>query len=261
MRSGWKAAAAIGLFAALLSGCSGDEKKPSAPVTPSADSAALTALSHSADHLDTTSFAVDVVSGKSLNIKARMDSPKQLGELVMNAAAKEQTLKMVTRLIGSDVFVRIEGVQLPGVDARNWMKVDPSKISSGFQVGFAPGQNDPGGSSRMIKAINTAEALPDGRYKGTIDLTKAGTGTGLSFSSADISGLGAGASAVPFLASLDQQGRLTSLQLDLPAVTNGKAAFIDVTYSAFGQAFKVDTPPPAAVVTPPDSIYQFFGAK
>ena len=34
---------------------------------------------------------------------------------------------------------------------------------------------------------------------------------------------------------------------------------VETRYSAFGEPFEVTAPPAGQVVTPPDSVYQYFG--
>lgn len=241
----------------VLSGCSG-APAPVATEDP-ARAAAMTALAHADDHLQTESFTVEVTSGDAMRTTSRMDVPNRRAESALRqATGEEQSMTVRTRLLGDEVFMQIDGVAIPGVDAR-WMRIDPARIPRGQEVGFAPGRNDAGGADRVLAAITDASRLPDGRYRGTLDLAQVGTGTGLSFSTSDISGLGDAARAVPFLATLDERGRLTHLQIDLPAITAGKAPMVETRYSAFGEPFEVTAPPAGQVVTPPDSVYQYFG--
>ncbi|GAB7047705.1 hypothetical protein [Catenuloplanes indicus] len=254
MRSRTVAGLALAL---VLSGCSG-EPDPVATEDP-ARRAAMTALARSDDHLQTESFTVEVTSGDAMRTTSRMDVPNRRAESALRqATGEEQSMTVRTRLLGDAVFMQIDGVPIPGVDAR-WMRIDPARIPPGQEVSFAPGRNDAGGADRVLAAITDASRLPDGRYRGTLDLAQVGTGTGLSFSTSDISGLGDAARAVPFLATLDERGRLTHLQIDLPAITAGKAPMVETRYSAFGEPFTVQAPPADEVVTPPDSVYQHFG--
>ncbi|WP_051797814.1 hypothetical protein [Catenuloplanes japonicus] len=250
--------AGFALVLALVAGCDGGGPAPETTADAARESA-LTALARSADHLQTESFTVEVESGDAMRTTSRMDVPHRRAEMALRqATGEERTMTVRTRLLGDDVFMQIEGAAIPGVDAR-WMRIDQSKIKRGLEVGFTPGTNDAGGANRLLAAITDASRLPDGRYKGTVDLAQVGTGTGLSFSTSDIAGLGDAARAVPFLARLDERGRLVHLQLDLPAVTAGKAPMIETRYSAFGEPFDVQAPPADQVVTPPDSVYQYFG--
>lgn len=246
------------LVLAVVAGCDGGDPAPENTVD-TAREAAMTALARSADHLQTESFTVEVESGDAMRTTSRMDAPHRRAEMALRqATGEEQSMTVRTRLLGDDVFMQIEGATIPGVDAR-WMRIDQSKIKRGMEVGFAPGTNDAGGADRLLAAITDADRLPDGRYKGTVDLGQVGTGTGLSFSTSDIAGLGDAARAVPFLARLDERGRLIHMQIDLPSITAGKAPTVETRYSAFGEPFEVAAPPADQVVTPPDSVYQYFG--
>ncbi|MFI5838736.1 hypothetical protein ACIA8K_03320 [Catenuloplanes sp. NPDC051500] len=258
MRSRTLAGSALVL--ALLAGCGGGDPAPENTADAARESA-MTALAHSDDHLQTESFTVEVESGDAMRTTSRMDVPNRRAEMALRqATGEEQSMTIRTRLLGDDVFMQIEGASIPGVDTR-WMRIDRSKIGRGLEVGFTPGTNDAGGAGRLLAAITDARRLPDGRYKGTVDLAQVGTGTGLSFSTSDIAGLGDAARAVPFLATVDERGRLTHLQIDLPAITAGKAPTIETRYTAFGEPFDVQAPPAGQVVTPPDSVYRYFGGR
>jgi hypothetical protein len=70
---------------------------------------------------------------------------------------------------------------------------------------------------------------------------------------------GAQAQNVPFTAGLDEQGRLSALTIQLPAVDGQQAQPLEVLYTDYGT--KVEAQKPAATETTeaPDNLYTSLG--
>jgi len=72
---------------------------------------------------------------------------------------------------------------------------------------------------------------------------------------------GAAAQRVPFTAGLDEQGRLSELTIQLPAVNGQPAQPLEVLYTDYGIAVGDLTPDPATVVEAPANLYTTLGGK
>jgi hypothetical protein len=102
------------------------------------------------------------------------------------------------------------------------------------------------------------QSTGDRKYTGTLDLTKA--------TDADIvdkkivKDLGEAAKSVPFEATLDDKGRLSSLKINVPAGTKTKAQTWEVTYSDYGTAPKVEKPPAAETMEAPQAVYNLLNS-
>ena len=64
---------------------------------------------------------------------------------------------------------------------------------------------------------------------------------------------------VPFTAGLDEQGRLSALTIQLPAVNGQQSQPLEILYTDYGT--KVDAKKPAAseITEAPDSLYSSLG--
>ncbi|GID97939.1 hypothetical protein ACFQFC_17895 [Amorphoplanes digitatis] len=131
-------------------------------------------------------------------------------------------------------FTDAEGLGLPKLP-KKWMLIDPAKIKNkdDIPLGYA-GETDPGEAGAVLRAIVEVRQTGAGEFAGTTDLTRQGD---LEIVEPDrLAALGARARAVPFEATVDGQGRLTSAVVKIPAAGKFKASRYEVTYSDFGKA-------------------------
>ena len=70
--------------------------------------------------------------------------------------------------------------------------------------------------------------------------------------------LGTKAAALPFTATVDDQGRLASLKVSVPAAGEVKAYQASITMSKYGATTAQATPAAAEVVDAPAQAYDFF---
>ena len=71
--------------------------------------------------------------------------------------------------------------------------------------------------------------------------------------------MGTKAQAVPFTATVDDQGRLSALKIDLSTV-DAALSPVQTTYSDYGTTVTVTRPDPAQTTEAPDSVYQLFNS-
>jgi hypothetical protein len=121
---------------------------------------------------------------------------------------------------------------------KKWMLIDPAKIKSDdVPVGY-DNETDPGDAGAVLRAIVEVEQTSAGHYAGTTDLTQQGEAEIVD--AARLKALGEKAKAVPFEATVDDQGRLTSTVVKIPAAGKTKASKYEITYTGYGS-----TPTPA----------------
>lgn len=154
------------------------------------------------------------------------------------------------RAVGEDAWVRATGV--PGIDPGKWLHVAGERLAG---TSFDPlPEGDAAGASRYLERMADVTSTGDGTYRGTLDLTKAAA------SGVSVDVLGGKGDAVPFTATVDDQGRLSSLTIDLTAVDPALGT-VKTTYSGFGEPVTV-TPPPANEVTEaPESLTRILGGS
>jgi hypothetical protein len=120
-------------------------------------------------------------------------------------------------------------------------------------IGLRPGQIDPVNTAQLLKATTDVRATSDTSYSGSLDLSKAAGLAGLG--QVTVAASDAPVQNVPFTATLDAQGRLSTLTIDLP-----QAEPLQVTYANYGQPVTVTPPAPAEVTEAPDSFYSSLGS-
>jgi hypothetical protein len=225
--------------------------------------AAKQALSDAAAKLGATTFKINMSTGgyKGTGVAdpAAKKSQLSFGEGTASAA-------MELRMIRKDAWIKVPG--LPASDGK-WMHLDISKVRADSRLKALVSADDPGGTQGLVKAIAEADSLGGGRYKGTVDLSKSSSTKFLTDALGDQE-LKADALVVPFEATVDDQGRLTSIAVDQSelikkvagdagpgiAAALGKA---EMKFSDFGVAVKVKAPAASQVIDPPDSVLTLLG--
>jgi hypothetical protein len=251
--------------ALAVSGCAADgDAAPgtSAPATaaPSAsgdvgpaDPAAAAALASATSALGTTSFKITVTSGPGLKLVGLMDAPNSTGTGTLTSSSQNTEIEVKTLIVGQDLYLQVPGI----TKGKTWTHVDVSRLPEGANVGLRPGQIDPANTSQLLTSTTDVQQVDSRSYKGTLDLTKAAGVAGLD--QASIKTWGDQAQDVPFTAGLDEQGRLSALTIQLPAVNGQQSQPLEILYTDYGT--KVDAKKPAAseITEAPDSLYSSLG--
>ncbi|BCJ51734.1 hypothetical protein Asp14428_32090 [Actinoplanes sp. NBRC 14428] len=127
---------------------------------------------------------------------------------------------------------------------KKWMLLDPSRIDDKDDAPLEyDGETDPGEAGAVLRAIVDVRSTGPGTYAGTTDLTRQGE-AGI-VTDEVLRALGAKAKAVPFEATVDAQGRLTSTIVKVPAAGKTKPADYAVTYDGYGTVESPSEPAPA----------------
>ncbi|GAA1408017.1 hypothetical protein GCM10009662_42520 [Catellatospora coxensis] len=236
----------------------GDEGVAPSPAPVVSADAATTAsvvdlLRKGTKFIDETSFRTDVdISGGQVTTRSHRDNPRKRGDALISFAGKDTEIRMV------DEAVYMKSEQLKGV-GDGWLSLDPAKVPASFELTFAAGKNDPGGSARLLNAIVTAEidkTVTSGtEINGTMDLSKVGSGNGISFRLTRGQDFPEAMKHHPFSASLDAQGRL--IRFMIPA--SGGAPSASLRYSDFGAPVAVS--PPTGATRAPDALYAQLGLQ
>ncbi|GAA0802420.1 hypothetical protein [Spirilliplanes yamanashiensis] len=258
----------LGLLTAVafgVAGCSGDATppgaSPSVSVSPSpgassgapADPAAAAALGDAAAKLGTTPFKVTVTSGPALTITSRVDAPGGVGTSNARYTAGGADITVEALLADQDLYVKVPGV----TEAGKWVHVDVARLPEGANVGLVPGRIDPTNTAELLSSTTDVRSTGPGSYAGTLDLTKAAGVAGVD--KVMIDGYGQAASAIPFRAGVDDQGRLSELTLDLPALNGRPVQPLEVLYTDYGTPVTAAKPTAAEIVEAPESLYKTLG--
>jgi predicted small lipoprotein YifL len=239
-------AAGIGVVAAAtlaLAGCG--DKTPDASPPPSSSVAqvpAKEALANALKKLDQQSSKVEQTMDGMFSMKSTgaTDPVANKVDMSMEMSLSGTQFKVAIRSLGNDVWVKMIGIQ--GLSDK-WMHVAADKVKKGSTL-------DPEkfSSSRLSEALVDVQRDGANGFKGTIDLTKSST-----ISEEALKQLGDKAKAVPFTATVDDQGRISQLTLDMNSLMQGMG-MVKTTYSGYGEPVNVTAPPASEVVEMPAQL-------
>ncbi|MFG3686253.1 hypothetical protein [Micromonospora sp. NPDC047740] len=260
---------AAALFVPALAACKSEAGSPSA------DSKSAAAQGIPADPKEALAAATKEIQkgnftfgikGGEFNGSGTVHMPSKSAEMKLESgqtANDDLAMSMHLVFIDADSWVKLElagamADAVPGFKAMKgkYQHLDRSKIKDAKELNFDFTDVDPAGTDKMIKAITDVKQTGEGTYAGTIDATKASDSDLLDAET--VKALGAQASAVPFTAKLDAQGRLTEFAVQVPAASGAEAQAVTVTYADYGSAAAVKAPPAGQVVEASDQLYQMF---
>ncbi|WP_250001990.1 hypothetical protein [Actinoplanes sp. M2I2] len=227
---------------------------PASASVSAADPAAVEALTKATSQLGTTSFKLNATSGEGFKLTGAVDPAQGVGTAELSATGPNAQLNIKTLLAGQDLYLQVPGFTKAGT----WTHVDVSRLPEGVNVGLRPGQLDPVNTSKLLSSSTDVRSTGPNAYAGTLDLTNAVGLAGVSQVTVDQTG--AQAQKVPFTATTDDQGRLSEMTVEIPAVNGQAAQPLKVVYSDYGTPVSVAKPAAAEVTEAPDSLYKSLGS-
>ena len=249
--------ATMATVAFAMAGCGDNTTPTTSPsasagtpsATTSADPAAASKLSAAVAQLDSTSFTLTATSGSGFKMTGSIDAPGGKGTAQITASGPNAEINIKTMLIGQDLYAQVPGITKAGT----WTHVDGSRLPANANIGLRPGQIDPVNTANLLKATTDVKATGDTTYSGSVDLSKAAGVAGLG--QVTVAASNAPVQNVPFTATLDAQGRLSTLTVNLP-----QSEPLQVTYANYGQPVQVTAPAPNEITEAPDSFYNSLGS-
>ncbi|WP_433531486.1 hypothetical protein ACQPYA_05115 [Micromonospora sp. CA-263727] len=247
-------------------GAAGPTATPSATATGTpVDSDARQALLDSTRELGNGNFRFRM-SGVGSIAEGQVHQPSQSAELRVSLGEPTDDLAMTLDLVHAmpDSWVKLDlsgaaASSVPGRDRLNlgkYQHLDQRRIQGDRNLGFDFDRVDPAGSEVLTRAVTEVRRTGDATYAGTIDVSKAADAG--SIDPGLITTLGAQANSVPFTATLDGEGRLTELVLQIPGTGETAPQEIRVTYRDYGNATAAQKPPADQVVEAPPELYNLF---
>ncbi|WP_144125751.1 hypothetical protein [Catellatospora sichuanensis] len=242
--------AAVGLIAlaTLATGCkstgqpgaSTSASTSASASAPAQTAAAAEALAAAAGKLKQTTAKMTMTMSAGVagaNVTGRLDGPGRKTASTMDVMG----MKMEFVQIADEVWLKAADV--PGMP-KGWMHIDVTKL--GPQSSLRKSLEDPSYSSKMLATATQVQWDGTGKVKGVLDLSQAP-----SVNSSMAATLGEKVKAVPFTATIDDQGRLTSVTVALGelAPTAGLGD-MKIGYSDFGAPVTIDKPTGEIVEAP-----------
>ncbi|MDG4820600.1 hypothetical protein O7635_01880 [Asanoa sp. WMMD1127] len=248
-----------GTAAALLAACGPLAEDAAAPAT-SAPATPQEKLAAAVPDGTEGRYAFALKDGESTT-KGVVDAKAKRSTLTVTYKEPEVgfTMTMSYLLVEADQWVKITfDKQLPGMPKlpKKWLLIDKSKVDDGAPV--SPADPDPVGAGDLVDAIVEVKESKPGTFTGTVDLTKADKAAIVD--EEGLAALGGKAKAVPFTATVDDAGRLASIDIKVPAHGEVKAATHHATFSAYGSAPEVSAPSAGASQPAPAAAYELLNA-
>jgi len=173
-------------------------------------------------------------------------------------SAADQVGEMSTNFMGQEVQIRIigEDFYVNGFleEDDTWVRLDLSQMAEEETLSRLA---NPIVSANYLLAVAEAEEVSDGRYEGTIDLVEFVEQYASEEERAYLANVPEEFTAVPFEATVDDEGRLTSLRMTLTLDFEGGTTEViqEVEFSDFGIPVEVETPPADQVIEAPAGLY------
>lgn len=233
-------------------GTAGANGKPTTAAESSAAAAATSDLNAAVQELTRTSYRYSMKAGDASSSGTVDPAVKQSTMTVSVVEFKTEVL-----VVDPELYVRIKGLGLPGLDENKWLKIDRAKIKSFAALGIND-VNDPTGVNTLAKSVATIQKTGERAYKGTLDLSKGSDAFGLD--EAAIRSLAEKARAIPFEATVNEGNRLATWKMTIPAYGAEKETTFDLAYTEHGGSFPVARPPANQTANPPQTVYDMLQA-
>ncbi|MEV6845419.1 hypothetical protein [Actinoplanes sp. NPDC051411] len=258
-------------LALAVAGCAKDATDDKAAAKPSDPKAALAA---STSGLTAGNYAFSE-SMPDAELKGTVHVPSKSASVAIDSHAADGAGKLEMLQIEPDRWVRmsfdldsmLQGVDrndpamkpllegLKAFDGKTWMHLDLSKAENAQDLNIDLSRADVTGAGQLLSGVVTAHGDAHD-ITGTLDATKAGDDLD-EFDSEDVKAMGAAAKALPFTAKLDDQGRLSHLELTVPQAGETPAGRWTVDVTGYGTQQPL-TKPAGNVEEMPASGYEML---
>lgn len=257
------AVAAALTAAALMGGCGPDSATPVASASPSKLSPKDALLaSIPTEKSGSFHFTLKADGGTGDGVIDPATKALSLNTEFKGDASAPFSMSMAIRVIDTKAWVRMKITGMDNVPGfgdipDKWLLIDQTKIKDAKGSKLAFDGPDVAGAAELFKLIVDVKETGEGKYAGTVDLSTVGDESEL-FLSEEIKALGDQAKSVPFEATLDSAGRLSSLTINMPAVGGTPASTTAVTFDSYGSAAAITEPAAAEVQAAPTSVYDIL---
>ncbi len=234
----------VGLLA-LAAGC--DSGGDAAPEPPAGD---VLAQVRAAAAKTAGMPAHVTLSAPNVEVTGDTDPVGKALTLAVTTGADGETTESRVRVVGEDAWMTIPKSALPNLDPTKFIRFPAAQFAKASAVHLGD-PFDPAGLKGLSAAMTDATRTGEGAYTGKLNLTEAPAGVSrglLPATTEQLQGNGGVSQSVPYEASVDAQGHLTSLRVTLPTYAS------TATFSDFGKPVKVDRPGAAEVTEVPDGV-------
>lgn len=264
--------AAIGLVAMTglaLTACTTAASTPTTGPSGSVDASGPTgiaqvpgalALGSALTKIGATSYNFTIKQGGGLDGHGSVDPTAHNVQIELTGQQDGANVDIQALQVGTDLYAKFDGGALIngqlGLDPSKWFQLDQSKLTGADAKPFDATSGDALNVAGLMAGLGGVRQTDPTHLSGTVDLTKA---TGVNApSNDDLKTGGDAAKTTPFTATLDDQGRITELNVNADGFD--KSMSFDVTFSSFGAATPVTAPAAADVVPAPAAFYNLLNS-
>ncbi|HEY8474705.1 MAG TPA: hypothetical protein VIL37_19055 [Natronosporangium sp.] len=239
---------AVGLVFAVA-GCAADGGAPSSETDPAVILAASTQT------LEEESFRFELSAGELFTAAGAMDPAVPAGSVTVTIEQGPMVIDIESILIESSMWANLGSLgEFFGAETP-WLHIDRTRLGEAGLAGIAPGQVDLVGAAEWLRSAEQVEQVDEDTFRGQFQLAE-GESTG--FADQLLAALGEESLAVAFVATVDDQGRLTELTVDLPRTEATAAQRLELRYFDFGAPVEVSPPPADQVSELPEELYELY---
>ena len=236
----------VGLLA-LAAGCdSGGDAAPEPAPPPAADPLSQVRAAAA----KTAGVPAHVtLSAPNVEVAGDTDPPGKALTLTATTSVDGETIASKIRVVGDDAWMTLGKTYLRKLDPTKFIKFSTSEFATASLVHLGD-PFDPAGLKGFSAAMTSATRTGDA-YTGNLDLAEApaGVSRGLLPATAEqLQGNGGSSQSVPYEASVDAQGYLTSLKVTVPTYAS------TAEFTELGRPVKIAKPSAAEIIEVPDGV-------
>jgi hypothetical protein len=181
-------------------------------------------------------------------------------DVSQSVPAQHLTLKMSFLLADSKTWLKMafSGSGAKGLPAipKTWMLIDPAKVGKDTDFPTEFDGSEPGHAAVIADGATDVKETSPGHFTGVTDIS--GTADGDITDADTLKALGDKAKTVPFEATTDTEGRLTSLLVKIPATAKTKAKQFQAKYSGYGTTKSPVAPAASEQQKAPAVVYEIL---
>jgi hypothetical protein len=213
------------------------------------------ALAASTQTLEDESFRFELSAGDLMNATGAVDPAADAGSVTVTIAHSGVSMDFETVVLGTEMWTDIgELGGLLGVEGQ-WLHIDQSRLGEDGFAGVAPEQLDLVGAAELLRSLENVEQVDEHTFRGQLEVAP---GESTAFADQLLEALEVDSLTLDFVATVDDQDRLTELVVDLPQTERVPAERLELRYFDFGAPVEVSPPPAGEVTEMPEAFYDMF---
>jgi hypothetical protein len=239
-------------LALVVAGCAGDVSQTAGERTADEPGVVLAA---STQTLEEESFRFEMTAGDLISADGAVDPATDAGTVTVTLAQDGMAMDFESIVVGTEMWTNLGDLGgLLGVDSP-WLHIDQTRLGEEGFAGIEPAQLDLVGAAELLRSLGNVEQVDEHTFRGEIEVAP---GESTNFADRLLEELEVESLTLEFVATVDDQDRLTTLVVDLPRTERIPAEQLELRYFDFGAPVEVSPPPADQVTELPEAFYDMF---